>query len=301
MNFKSQLLTELCKCLNIDKSMSSIYHPIGNGQVERQNHTIIQILKCFVDENSKDWPSHLEQVLYAYNTCPNGQDFSPFEAFFGHKAQALFDPDFQVPKRKLKTYVEEIKTAQDRINNTITSAQKKAKATQKRAYDRNLNDKAKFKVGDLVLIKNDQSNPKANSKFKKPFVGPFKIVQVLNELNYKVDMANGQVKTIHYNRLHEYRTNDRENVPMAQGAKRGRPPNAKKAAPDARAQQQPHPHPQPKRQQPKRQQPTRSMSTRASSRVVKATTESLLVTIDQPKTLVSSMNRHAQRRGRTID
>ena len=142
-----------------------------------------------------------------------------------------------------------------------------------------MNNKSQFEVGDLVLIKNDQYNPRANPKFRKPFIGPFKIVQVLNNLNYKVDMSNGQVKTIHYNRLKEYQTNDRSFAPMTQGAKRGRPP--KKPAPN---QAQPQ-----------------TRSTRASSRLVKTTQQSLLITIKNPETVVSSMKRYAPRRDKTID
>ena len=47
--FEGSLLQELCKILNIKKSRTTAYHPQGNGQEERTNWTLKQLLTLQLD------------------------------------------------------------------------------------------------------------------------------------------------------------------------------------------------------------------------------------------------------------
>ena len=48
-NFGSNLILEMCRLLGIDKPRTSPYHPQGNGQVERHNRVIADVIsKYFV-------------------------------------------------------------------------------------------------------------------------------------------------------------------------------------------------------------------------------------------------------------
>ena len=47
-NFESNLFKEICKLLGIAKTRTSPYHPQCDGQVERINRTIIELLKLNV-------------------------------------------------------------------------------------------------------------------------------------------------------------------------------------------------------------------------------------------------------------
>ena len=44
-NFESSLIKELCKLAGVEKSRTTPYHAMGNGMVERFNHTLLNIVR----------------------------------------------------------------------------------------------------------------------------------------------------------------------------------------------------------------------------------------------------------------
>ena len=51
-NFESTILRHTCEALGITKSHITPYHPQGNGMVERANHSIIQMLRIYCEQES---------------------------------------------------------------------------------------------------------------------------------------------------------------------------------------------------------------------------------------------------------
>ena len=63
------------------------YSPQANGEVERQNRTILKAIEIVVAEE-KDWKSELNTFLKAYRSTPhNVTNVSPAELLFGRKIQ----------------------------------------------------------------------------------------------------------------------------------------------------------------------------------------------------------------------
>ena len=54
-NFESNLIKELCKIARVEKSRTTPYHPMGNGQVERFNQTLLKMLGTLEDYQKTDW------------------------------------------------------------------------------------------------------------------------------------------------------------------------------------------------------------------------------------------------------
>ena len=55
-NFESKLFKQMCEILMIAKTRTTPYRPSANGQVERMNRTILQILRCFIrDQQTTIW------------------------------------------------------------------------------------------------------------------------------------------------------------------------------------------------------------------------------------------------------
>ena len=84
--------------MGIHKSRTTAYHPQGDGLVERQNHTLRDILSSFVSEHKDDWDLWIDIAVYAYNTSPQeSTGFSPFELVFGHPARLPIEHTLGVP------------------------------------------------------------------------------------------------------------------------------------------------------------------------------------------------------------
>ncbi|XP_016300864.1 uncharacterized protein LOC107657336 [Sinocyclocheilus anshuiensis] len=91
-NFESALILQLCELYQVRKSRTTPYHPAGNGQCERFNRTLHNLLRTLPGSRKRDWVSCLSQVIFCYNTTPHqvtGE--SPYYLMFGQEPQLPID------------------------------------------------------------------------------------------------------------------------------------------------------------------------------------------------------------------
>ena len=78
-NFESNLIKELCKIAGVEKSRTTPYHPMGNGQVERFNQALLQMLGTLHENQKSDWKAYVPTLVHAFNaTFHDSIGFSPY-------------------------------------------------------------------------------------------------------------------------------------------------------------------------------------------------------------------------------
>ena len=70
-NFTSSLFQAICDILGIVKTRTTPYHPSSNGQIERYNRTIFQIIRCYIKGNVTEWDEDLTLITSAIRALPN--------------------------------------------------------------------------------------------------------------------------------------------------------------------------------------------------------------------------------------
>ena len=74
-NFESSLIKELCSLVDVEKSRTTPYHPMGNGMVERFNQTLLNMLATLEDHPKQDWKSYGTPLVHAYNATRHDSTF----------------------------------------------------------------------------------------------------------------------------------------------------------------------------------------------------------------------------------
>ena len=86
-NFESKLIKELC-----DIARTTPYHAMDNGQVERFNQTLLQMLGTLEEYQKSDWKAHVPTLVHAYNaTMHDSTGYSPYFLMFGKHPRLAID------------------------------------------------------------------------------------------------------------------------------------------------------------------------------------------------------------------
>lgn len=94
--FNSHFWKAVCEHLKINPSMSSAYHPQSDGQTERMNRVIEEILRSYVRPDMADWDRRLPMVEFAMNNAWNSTTHTtPFFAVYGQHPRM---PGMELPE-----------------------------------------------------------------------------------------------------------------------------------------------------------------------------------------------------------
>ena len=67
--FTSAFWKEVCRLLSIRQGLSTAYHPQTDGQTERTNRILEDMLRHYVNPTLDDWDEHLDAVEFAVNNA----------------------------------------------------------------------------------------------------------------------------------------------------------------------------------------------------------------------------------------
>ena len=96
------------------------YHPQTNGLVERQNRTLVSMLRVYCSRYMTDWDRYLPQVMGAYNSTQHSTTgVSPHMMLTGHEKSlplTFFYPEYEGKKTSPQVYVRDVIRRQQELN-----------------------------------------------------------------------------------------------------------------------------------------------------------------------------------------
>lgn len=95
-NFESSLIAEMLKLSSVTKSRTTPYHPMGNGQTERFNRTLGDMIRSLPPRSKAVWPQMLNTLTFSYNcTRHETTGYPPFFLMFGRTPRLPVDVLFE--------------------------------------------------------------------------------------------------------------------------------------------------------------------------------------------------------------
>jgi hypothetical protein len=190
--FTSRFWKSLHKAMGTKLDFSSAYHPQTDGQTERVNQIMEDMLRACVLTYGKDWEQSLPYAEFSYN---NGYQaslgMSPFEALYGRKCRTPLMWS-EVGERALVGPAL-VKEAEERV----AEIREKLKAAQSRqkSYSDKKRREISFKPGDFVYLKvspiRGTRRFQVHGKLAPRYIGPYQVLKRIGAVAYRLELPEG--------------------------------------------------------------------------------------------------------------
>lgn len=200
--FVSQIFQEACKILNIKSLNSCAHHHETLGSIENSHKHLGAYLRMQISEHKNSWSSWLPFWCFFYNTTVHTETkYTPYELVFGKLARLPSNIEENIsPLLNFDNYPLELKFRLQQASADAKENLENSKLKRKLMYDnarRNVNS-IRYNVGDLVLVRNNNST----NKMEELFLGPYSVVSD-EGTNVTIMKKNKQV-IVHKNTVKKY-------------------------------------------------------------------------------------------------
>ena len=184
--FVSNFFSSLMKFMGTKIGASTAYRPQTDGQTERMNRFVEEVLRAYSMEQSALWPRYLKAAEFAINNSVHAvTGFTPFFLNYSRNPRVPFDQHITIYEksppadRKGNALYEKLSQARQAIQ----------KAQQRTAeyYNRNREDR-QYQVNQLVWLSTEHMRCTEPRKTVKRWCGPFPIEQVVNRLAVRLNL-----------------------------------------------------------------------------------------------------------------
>jgi len=188
--FTSAFWREFFKLQGTSLDMSSSYHPQTDGQSEIVNKCLENYLRCFAQDNPKQWVSWLPWAEYWYNTSWHTSiRMTPYEAVYGVPPPRLLA---YVPGTTRVETVDEVLKSRQQILALLQHNLQQAQQRMKRYADLKRSERS-FEIGQLVYLRLQPYRQstiavRRSLKLSPRFYGPFPILRKVGQVAYELEL-----------------------------------------------------------------------------------------------------------------
>ena len=196
--FTSAFWQELHKLLGVKLTMSTAYHPQTDGQTERMNRILEDMLRHFINSHHDDWDQFLAPAEFAINNAVNSSvQNTPFMLNYGRHPWLPINMVGHLRDAKLWKTEEKVPAANvfiDNIQKSITLARqsmlqaqnRQAKLATQRARPHS------FEPDQRVLLssKNIRLRSDGTPKLQPRWLGPFKLIRMVGKQAAELELPS---------------------------------------------------------------------------------------------------------------
>ena len=139
-NFESKIMAEVCKLLDIEKTRTTPLHPQSDGQVERFNKTLVEMLRGKLSRDQRDWDMQLQPCMMAYRSSVHeSTGETPNMLMLGRQVEVPLDVVTEATPDAEPLTTEYAQALQQRLASAHEAARRqlgRAAERQKRNYDK---------------------------------------------------------------------------------------------------------------------------------------------------------------------
>lgn len=177
--FISSFWGELWRLLGTKLAMSTAHHPQTDGQTERTNRVIEEVLRAYINDVGDDWDEHITAAEITINNSKHSSSqFSPFYLNYGqHPVFPLQQATRQLHSSDNPAAAECIRQLHQDLDKARVNLEK-AQARQAHYADMRRRPADDFQIGDRVML-NTGNLLRWGNKLTSKFIGPFEVMAVL--------------------------------------------------------------------------------------------------------------------------
>jgi hypothetical protein len=198
-NFTSRYVKSFLQQINCRHLTTSAFRPQTNGLCERTNGTLVQALSKIVRDECddvKDWDLKVPAALMALRTMKSeATGFTPGKLLYGFDIRT--PGNWSAPRtdyvegeheNEVNRRIEEIDAAVKEYRTKAREASNEKKKTMKERYDRTVQVRRMYKIGEQVLMKDQYPE----NKFADRWIGPMTVVKANESGTYHLVGPNSR-------------------------------------------------------------------------------------------------------------